>query len=308
MNFRQIEVFYSVMTEGSITAASRKLGVSQPSVTTTIKQAEDKLGFLLFERKGGRLSPTAGARILFEEADRAHEALDCISVLSDKLRDGIAHHVRVTATSSLCLEIIPNAVALFTEKHPHCSVDISTHNTDAILSSLDGRSGTHHIGFTFGTGNYDGLSSSNMGATDLYCLMPSSWQISNSSIINLKDLENRPYISSFSSTPLGSVVDSLFLNSNFEPKTISKVHSHQLALQLVLRGLGFAILDSITVHTLFKNTDAKAITIRQLPSQEQVPITAIFPGGRLLSNPSRYFVDAFRKSLRQLINVVKQEF
>ena len=60
---------------GTVTEAARQLGVSQPSVTTTIKQAEAGLGLRLFRREAGRLVPTAEARILFEEAERAHDAL-----------------------------------------------------------------------------------------------------------------------------------------------------------------------------------------------------------------------------------------
>lgn len=306
MNFRQVEVFYAVMTEGGITAAARKLGISQPSVSTTIKQAEDKLGFMLFEREGSRLLPTAGARILFEEAGRAHQALDSINLLSDKLRDGIAHHVRVAATASLCLEIVPNALALFSEKHPQCSVDVSTNNTDAILQSLDARSGTHHIGFTFGKGNYQGLSSSTMGQIDLYCLIPASWNMNHGSTVELNKLDNKPYVSAFPTTPLGVAVDSLFLASQIKPKTIATVHSHPLALELVVRGLGFAILDSITVHSLLNSQYRDAVSIHKIHQSAQVPVTAIFPSGRLLSNPSRYFVDGFKGSLAQLLTEVKQ--
>ena len=51
MNFRQIEVFFAVMTCGTVTEAARQLGVSQPSVTSTIQQAESRLGIPLFRRE-----------------------------------------------------------------------------------------------------------------------------------------------------------------------------------------------------------------------------------------------------------------
>ena len=73
MNFRHIEIFFAVMTCGTVTEAARQLGVSQPSVTTTIQQAERKLGIQLFRRESGRLLPTQEAMTLFEEAERAHE-------------------------------------------------------------------------------------------------------------------------------------------------------------------------------------------------------------------------------------------
>ena len=65
MNFRHLEVFYAVMINGTVTAAARQLGVSQPSVTTTLKQAEANLGIQLFNRESGRLIPTEEASVLF---------------------------------------------------------------------------------------------------------------------------------------------------------------------------------------------------------------------------------------------------
>jgi DNA-binding transcriptional LysR family regulator len=52
MNFRHLEVFYAVMTAGTVTGAARQLGVSQPSVTTTIKAAETGLVRCLKKRNG----------------------------------------------------------------------------------------------------------------------------------------------------------------------------------------------------------------------------------------------------------------
>ena len=83
MNFRHIEVFFAVMSSGSITSAAKLLNVSQPSVTTTIKHAEKRLGFALFIRESGRLVPTREARVLFDEVSRAHESLEIVRHLAE---------------------------------------------------------------------------------------------------------------------------------------------------------------------------------------------------------------------------------
>ena len=66
MNYRHLEVFFTVMTSKTVTEAARKLCISQPSVTTTLKHAETQLGIMLFQREGGRLVPTQEAQVLFE--------------------------------------------------------------------------------------------------------------------------------------------------------------------------------------------------------------------------------------------------
>ena len=75
LNFRHLEVFYAVMINGTVTAAARQLGVSQPSVTTTLKHAEAKLGFQLFMREGGRLLPADPQRTAAGQSRQSRRAL-----------------------------------------------------------------------------------------------------------------------------------------------------------------------------------------------------------------------------------------
>jgi DNA-binding transcriptional LysR family regulator len=63
---RQVEAFRSVMIAGSITEAANALHISQPSVRRLIGDLEASVGFKLFERKHGRIYPTAEAIQLSE--------------------------------------------------------------------------------------------------------------------------------------------------------------------------------------------------------------------------------------------------
>ena len=57
------------MRSGSITQASRAVGRTQPAVSATIATLEADLGFPLFLREHAKLTPTAGAQYLLEEAE-----------------------------------------------------------------------------------------------------------------------------------------------------------------------------------------------------------------------------------------------
>src|SRR3546814_1842356 len=52
---RMMEAFNAVMEAGSVSAAARCLGVSQPAVSRLLKQFEEELGFALFHRAKGKL-------------------------------------------------------------------------------------------------------------------------------------------------------------------------------------------------------------------------------------------------------------
>lgn len=64
MNLRQLEVFQAVMYGGTTKNAARLLGITQRVVSNLVRQLEDRLGFSLFDRIGGRLHPTLEAKVL----------------------------------------------------------------------------------------------------------------------------------------------------------------------------------------------------------------------------------------------------
>ena len=136
MNYRHLEVFFTVMTSKTLTEAARKLCISQPSVTTTLKHAETQLGIMLFQREGGRLVPTQEAQVLFEEAERAHDALTAFEGLARRLQVSRGGHVRIAAIPSISLEVLPDAIELFQQNHSGFNYSISTLNTEEILDKL----------------------------------------------------------------------------------------------------------------------------------------------------------------------------
>lgn len=307
MNLRHLEVFFAVMTAGSVTGAAQKLRISQPSVTTTIKQAEHKLGILLFERHKGRLVPTEAAKVLFEEASRAHESLEIIHDLAKKMRMGIAGHVHIAATNTLSMTVLPSTIAQFRRKHNRHSCSISAMNTEEILAKLEQRSGSFNLGFTHGVNEYQNLHTIDIGMAEVFCLLPKSWNIASHKELDLNLLKDKPYISSFSSTPIGITCNNLFAEIDMSPNTIANVHSHYLASSLVLEGVGYTLVDSITIGTLLHTRSADDFSIFRLRQRPQIPVMAVFSGNRAISDASRYFINCFQMSFDKTIAMVEAE-
>src|SRR6185436_15408766 len=118
MNLRQIEVFRSIMLCGSITEAARALSVSQPTITKVLRHAEDQLGFKLFRREHGRLQPTEEAQLLYPDAYRIFRELPSLRRLSTDLREGTGGLLRIGATASLALSVVPAALQQYRREFP----------------------------------------------------------------------------------------------------------------------------------------------------------------------------------------------
>jgi DNA-binding transcriptional LysR family regulator len=296
MNFRHLEVFFAVMTSGTVTEAARILGVSQPSVTTTLKQSEQKLGISLFQREGGRLIPTAEARALYEEAERAHEALDSFKNLARRLQVGQGGHVRIAAIPSISLELLPDAIADFLSHNQGFNFSVSTLNTEEILEQLGNRKGAFHLGLTMGHINDSKVAMEAVGESELLAVLPASWPVDQGSKLDLSELAEMPYIAGFDGTALANACRNLFTNANLEPRIVARIHTHLLPGRMVKRGLGYAILDAVTVRALMHDPLGSSLRIRRLAGQPSLPLIAIFPAQGALSNPARLFLDSFKRS------------
>lgn len=307
MNFRHVEVFYAVMTNGTVTEAARQLGVSQPSVTTTLKQAEARLGIQLFIREGGRLIPTEEARVLFEEAERAHAALEALGIVAKRLQIGRGGHVRVVSVPSLSLDLLPDAIELFEKRHPSFRYSVATMNTEEILTELDSRKGTFHLGFTFGDPSHSGVGHASLGDVELSAVFPADWEIPDGDEVEVAAIAGRPFIAGFEQTALALECRRLFADAGIDVNIVARSHMYLLAGCLVQRGIGCTILDNITIHSLLDGRRAGAIAVRPIRGRPSLPLTAVFPSKRRLSNAASVFIDCFREAFTQLIERVRRE-
>jgi len=300
MNFRHLEVFYAVMTAGTVTGAARQLGVSQPSVTTTLKAAETGLGLQLFLREGGRLIPTDEARMLFEEAQRAHDALDSLSTIAEGLKLGQGGHVRIAAVPTLSLDLLPDAIAAFEARHAGFRYSVETLDSEVIINQLDNRKGTYHLGFIFGMEPDAGLSYTEIGAAKLFAVLPADWDIGAEPEIDIADLGGRPYIGGYDGTALAQERNRLFAEAGIEPTVVVRGHNHRVAGALVERGLGWAMLDSLTTRAMLQGPNRAAFAVRQLRGANPIPVVAAYPSRRQLSNAVALFVECFQQAFDAL--------
>ena len=70
MNLKQLEYFVAIAEEGQITAAARRLHISQPPLSYELAQLEQELGTQLVRRGPRGVTPTEAGRLLYERARR----------------------------------------------------------------------------------------------------------------------------------------------------------------------------------------------------------------------------------------------
>jgi DNA-binding transcriptional LysR family regulator len=138
MDLRQLRHLVTVAERGSFSAAARALGVSQPSLSISLRGLEDELGEKLLERgpRGAVLSAVGTtfaiyARSILREADKAVDEVRQIRGLK-------RGQVTVGVMSVFSTFIAPRALARFNAAHPNIdvAVEVSTHAPTAVIEHL----------------------------------------------------------------------------------------------------------------------------------------------------------------------------
>jgi DNA-binding transcriptional LysR family regulator len=125
--------FLAALREGSLSAAARSLGMTQPSVGRHIDALEAMLGVTLFTRAQDGLRPT---RIAFELRGPA-EAMAAAAQQALRIASGTAEDergtVRLTASAFVGAEALPSMLTDYRRKNPHVDVEVVLSNRNADL-------------------------------------------------------------------------------------------------------------------------------------------------------------------------------
>lgn len=106
---KALQAYLEVATLGSVTAAARQLGMSQPSVSRMIQELERDLGQPLFERVGQRLTLTQTGMLLRDDVERALSSFSDIITRAQMLAANPVRPIRVAAISSVGFGLLPAA-------------------------------------------------------------------------------------------------------------------------------------------------------------------------------------------------------
>lgn len=124
LDWSLIRAFLSVAEHGSLSAAARALGASQPTLGRQIRQLEADLQQVLFQRQPKGLILTDTGAALLAPAQKMREAMQDVAMTAAGLQTGMDGAVRITASESVSMNILPGIIAQLRMDHPGITIDL----------------------------------------------------------------------------------------------------------------------------------------------------------------------------------------
>jgi DNA-binding transcriptional LysR family regulator len=248
MRLRQIEVFHTVYTNGSISAAARALNVSQPAVSKVLRHTEAQLAIRLFDLVRGRLVPTDEAHALFREVDEVFERVSSLQETARNLRNSGAGHLRIGIVPSLGLEVLPTVITRFRELHREVTFDVRTIHHDDMLRTLHERE--CDIAFGYDPPERPRLALRKLATANLVVVAPAGQITPLRDYLTLGDIDGKELVGVSRSGPIGDIVTAAHLSAQTSFREIASVDTYFIAAALVRQGAGVAIVDEFTAHAV----------------------------------------------------------
>ena len=135
MELRNLITFIHVAELGSFTKAAEQLGYSQSTISFQIKQLEDELDCLLFERINHTITLTEQGH---ELVSYAHQVRALTEDFKETLaKEDLRGHLHIVTPDSVCEEMISAHYADFHRKYPSIFIRFSTGDSGNMLHMLD---------------------------------------------------------------------------------------------------------------------------------------------------------------------------
>lgn len=196
MELRHLRYFVAVAeTQNVLRAATQKLHVSQPAVSRQIRDLEDELGVLLFERTGKAVSLTDAGRLFLKEAravlERTDEAVRNVRALAETGETEL--HVGYSPLPSA--QIVPAALRAFQQAMPNVHVKLYDWSNEELLAGVrDGRLQLALIVPPLKRGEFHDLRFEELVRESVRIAVPPNHRLAQRRSVSLADAAQEPFV------------------------------------------------------------------------------------------------------------------
>lgn len=192
MNLKQLQYFITIADEGNISAAARKLYMSQPPLSYHIKLLEDELKCELFYRYSRNLVLTPAGETLYRYAKDIIELSDVAMTETMNIGHKTEGTLRIGMVSSVVGSVAMEWIREFSKKYPEVHFEIIEGDTYELLNRF--KSGMLHIGIIRTPFVNDGLKIEKIFTDKLVMIGDRNLLPDNDETVNCKYLESKKLI------------------------------------------------------------------------------------------------------------------
>lgn len=246
MELRQLKYFKEACELQNFSEAARVLHISQSTLSQQIKQLEDELDVLLFDRIGKRVIPTEAGKAFLPFARKSiQDAEDGRQIIRD-LKGVETGTLHIGATHSLA-PLLVAAINQFAEAHPKVKIMVTIGTSTQMMEGL--KTNAFDIVLSFnseeGWGDMDRLP---LFTSHLFVVMHQTHPFSSLSSITLKKLQQLSFILPEKGFATRKKVDAICRRNELDLNVVVEINDVHTILHMLAGGKWATIMSEAAIH------------------------------------------------------------
>ena len=243
MDLRRLRYFVVAAEELNFSRAAGRLRIAQPPLSAQIKQLENELGVLLFDRTGRGVRLTDAGYVLLEEARRIFIQLEQTARMVERVGSGQVGRLSLGFVPSATNEVLPPVLYEFQKRFPEVELFLHEMMPDQVVQRLHGKQ--IDVGFFYLPFDDSALDTRPVSREPLVVALPETHPLAEEPEIDLRSLEREPFVlpRRYNMPGLYGQVTEVCRQAGFTPRPVQKdVWLMQTIVGLVASGIGVGLV------------------------------------------------------------------
>ena len=237
---KQLKILLTVVEAGGFTRAGQRLGLSQPAISQQVRLLERNLGVELLLRGGGTVRPTPAGEVLIECARQVLDRLDDVTRFIGDNSDGAAGVLRLGAPEPACIHLVPHLLVAARTQMPRTEIRITSGQPEETLRAV--QDGALDIALLPLPVSAPQLRIAEVGRDELVAAVLPSHPWADQRRITATAFADEPLVLYDRRSPITERTLRFLLDEGVFPKVSVEIHHLEAVKQMVIVGLGVAVL------------------------------------------------------------------
>jgi len=296
MDLWQLYIFVSVVNHKSFSKASDAINLSQPTVSSHIKELEDHFQCRLLDRLGKTTEPTKAGELLYQYSRRLLHLRDqAESALHDFL-GRTKGNLFIGGSTIPSGYIIPRLIGPFSKKFPDISIELTAGDTLQIVQQI--KQGKIEMGIVGAKSDDPQIKQEQWAADEMKLIVPCDHKWAKKKSIDCSDLFDETFIAREKGSGTWQSILNSMDTAGFKSKdlhTAVTMGNTVSVIQGILNHVGVSILSTVAVQDDIDNGRLNALSVQGLDLDRFFYLT--LPKKRTLSPICEKFIEFARNAL-----------
>ncbi len=296
MDLWQLKIFTSVIDKKSFSKAGEAIYISQPTVSSHIKELEDHFGCRLINRMGREALPTKAGKLLYSYSGKLLKLMAETESAMSEFLGNINGELTIGGSTIPSGYIIPEVIGPFARKYPDVVISLISGDTSQVIDFI--LAGKTEIGIVGAEINHPLIIQEKLIDDEMQLIVPASHKWTDKNRITFSMLASEPFLAREHGSGTWKSIKKNMADADFNSKDlniIARLGSTVSVIQGILCNAGISILSTIAVKDAIEAGSLKALRVEGLDLKRNFYLTthkkyALSPLSRVFSEFIKEFL------------------